>query len=70
MKASSEYILDAGEIRLLERLRLNPRKLVSGRIRGDRLTRKKGVSIEFADFRDYADGDDVRHLDWNVLARM
>lgn len=70
MKASSQYILAAGEVRQLERLRLNPRKLSGGRIRGDRLTQKKGVSIEFADFRDYVDGDDVRHLDWNVLARM
>jgi uncharacterized protein (DUF58 family) len=34
------------------------------------LTRKKGVSIEFADYRDYAQGDDLRHLDWNVLARL
>ncbi|MGI8924623.1 MAG: DUF58 domain-containing protein [Fimbriimonadales bacterium] len=70
MKAAGEFILHPGEIRLLERLRLNPRKVTGGRIRGDRLTRKKGVSIEFADYRDYTDGDDVRHLDWNVLARM
>ena len=63
-------ILDPGELRLLEGARLAPRRLSGGRIRGDRLTRKKGVSIEFADFRDYADGDDVRHLDWNVFARM
>lgn len=70
MKSAGEYIFAHSEIRLLERLRLNPRKIADGRIRGDRLTRKKGVSIEFADFRDYVDGDDVRHLDWNVLARM
>jgi uncharacterized protein (DUF58 family) len=34
------------------------------------LTKKKGISIEFADYREYADGDDLRHLDWNVLARL
>jgi uncharacterized protein (DUF58 family) len=51
-------------------MRLNPRKSFAGRVRGERLTRKKGVSIEFADYREYSDGDDLRHLDWNVLARL
>lgn len=31
---------------------------------------RKGISIEFADYRDYTEGDDLRHLDWNVLARL
>src|SRR5687768_8084626 len=70
MRATGELLLDAGDLRLLDGIRLVPRRVTGGRIRGDRLTRKKGVSIEFADFRDYVDGDDVRHLDWNVLARM
>jgi uncharacterized protein (DUF58 family) len=47
-----------------------PRKSFGGRVRGERLTKKKGISIEFADYREYADGDDLRHLDWNVLARL
>ena len=34
------------------------------------LTKKKGISIEFSDYREYSDGDDLRHLDWNVLARL
>ena len=34
------------------------------------MTQTKGVSIEFADYREYAEGDDLRHLDWNVLARL
>lgn len=63
-------ILEPREFRLLDGLRLNPRKSFSGRVRGERLTRKKGVSIEFADFREYSEGDDLRHLDWNVLARL
>jgi uncharacterized protein (DUF58 family) len=49
---------------------LTPRKSFGGRVRGERLTSKKGISIEFADYREYADGDDLRHLDWNVLARL
>lgn len=67
---SGEYVLDSREFRLLEGLRLNPRKSAPGAVRGERLTRRKGISIEFADYRDYTDGDDLRHLDWNVLARL
>ncbi len=66
----SELVLDPREFRLLEGLRLNPRKTFSGRVRGERLTKKKGISIEFSDYRDYTEGDDLRHLDWNVLARL
>jgi uncharacterized protein (DUF58 family) len=63
-------VLEPREFRVLEGLRLNPRKSFTGRIRGERLTKKKGISIEFSDYRDYAEGDDLRHLDWNVLARL
>jgi len=63
-------LLDHREFRLLEGLRLNPKKSFSGRVRGERLTKKKGISIEFSDYRDYTEGDDLRHLDWNVLARL
>jgi uncharacterized protein (DUF58 family) len=34
------------------------------------MSRQKGVSLEFADYREYAAGDDLRHLDWNILARL
>jgi uncharacterized protein (DUF58 family) len=63
-------ILSSSEFRLLERLRLNPNKAFPGRVRGERLTTRRGLSIEFADYREYTEGDDLRHLDWNVLARL
>lgn len=66
----TNLLLDSREFRLLDGLRLNPRKRFSGRVRGERMTQTKGVSIEFADYREYAEGDDLRHLDWNVLARL
>ncbi len=66
----SAMLLEPREFRMLDGLRLNPRKTFAGRVRGERLTQKKGVSIEFADYRDYTEGDDLRHLDWNVLARL
>lgn len=62
--------LAPNEARALQGLRLNPRKAVPGRAQGERLARTRGTSIEFADFREYAEGDDLRHLDWNVLARL
>lgn len=54
----------------LEKYRLRPRKSHAGAIRGERLSPKKGLSIEFADYRHYSPGDDLRHLDWNALARL
>lgn len=63
-------LLEPREFRLLEGLRLNPKKTFTGRVRGERLTKKKGISIEFSDYRDYSEGDDLRHMDWNVLARL
>jgi uncharacterized protein (DUF58 family) len=69
-EAKMNLLLDPREFRLLEGLRLNPKKSFAGRVRGERLTKKKGISIEFSDYRDYSEGDDLRHLDWNVLARL
>lgn len=54
----------------LERYRLQPRQMHAATIRGERLSPRKGLSIEFADYRHYAPGDDLRHLDWNILARL
>ena len=54
----------------MEKLHFVPRKTFSVRTRGERLSRQKGMSIEFADYRDYSDGDDLRHLDWTILARL
>src|SRR2546422_10373066 len=43
---------------------------VRGGLKGGRRSVKRGQSVEFADFRDYSLGDDLRLLDWNVLARL
>jgi len=63
-------MLDAQLLARLERLRFKPRRTLSGALRGERLSKRKGISIEFADFRPYAIGDDTRHLDWKILARL
>ena len=42
----------------------------AGAIKGERRSTKRGTSIEFADYRDYTPGDDLRRLDWNIYARL
>src|ERR671923_1750069 len=54
----------------LERLELVSRKIFVGRMKGERLSKRKGQSVEFADYRNYVVGDDLRFLDWNLLARL
>lgn len=54
----------------LERLELVSRKIFRGRMKGERRSRRKGQSVEFADFRNYVAGDDLRFIDWNLYARL
>lgn len=63
-------ILDEEFIAKIEQLEIVSRKMVSGAVKGDRLSRRRGHSSEFADFRPYVSGDDLRFLDWNVYARL
>src|SRR3990172_3348486 len=54
----------------LERMELVSRKIFRGRMKGERRSKRKGQSVEFADFRNYVPGDDLRHVDWNLYARL
>jgi uncharacterized protein (DUF58 family) len=54
----------------LEQLELVSRKIFMGRMKGERRSKRKGQSVEFADYRNYVIGDDLRHLDWNLYARL
>jgi uncharacterized protein (DUF58 family) len=65
-----DTIFDAEFMRKLERLSLVSRKLKSGVMKGERRSTKRGQSVEFADYRNYTPGDDLRRLDWNAYARM
>jgi uncharacterized protein (DUF58 family) len=55
--------------RKLSSLMLVSRKMQTSNRQGDRRSTKYGASIEFADYRDYVAGDDLRRLDWNIYAR-
>ena len=63
-------VFDEAFLRQLERLMLVARSAVRGGTKGVRRSVKRGQSVEFADYRDYTLGDDLRSLDWNVLARL
>src|ERR1043166_9790952 len=39
-------------------------------MKGERRSKRKGQSVEFADYRNYVKGDDLRFLDWNLMARL
>src|SRR5210317_1740597 len=54
----------------LERMELVSRKIFRGRMKGERRSRRRGQSVEFADFRNYVPGDDLRFIDWNMYARL
>jgi uncharacterized protein (DUF58 family) len=63
-------LFDETFLRRLEQLELASRRLTAGRMKGERRSVRRGQSVEFADYRNYAAGDDLRQLDWNVYARL
>jgi uncharacterized protein (DUF58 family) len=65
-----QTVFDEGFLRQLERLLLLMKTPVRGGLKGGRRSVKRGQSVEFADYRDYSLGDDLRQLDWNVYARL
>ena len=63
-------LLEPSLLRRLEALALQVRRAVSGQMGGERRSRRRGQSVEFADFRNYSPGDDFRLIDWNAYARL
>jgi uncharacterized protein (DUF58 family) len=54
----------------LERLSLISRRTHVGRVKGERKSPRRGSSVEFADYRPYEIGDDLRYVDWNAFGRL
>src|SRR5438876_9087085 len=70
MLDTEKPLLDPQFLTRLEQLELVSRKIFLGRMKGERRSKKKGQSVEFADYRNYVSGDDLRFLDWNLFARL
>jgi uncharacterized protein (DUF58 family) len=57
-------------LRRLEQLQLLAARRAKSAAKGERRSRARGQSVEFADFRNYVVGDDLRYLDWNLFGRL
>jgi len=67
---SSPELLDAATIRALERLTLVSLDAVIAGVAGAPMSEMRGFGLEFADYRAYTPGDDLRRLDWQVYMRL
>jgi uncharacterized protein (DUF58 family) len=63
-------LFDESTLRKLNRLTLVASRVRAGAIKGERRSSRRGSSVEFADYRNYTPGDDLRRLDWNIYARL
>ena len=57
-------------LKQLEPFHIRSNRAFRGKFRGERRSPNRGVGMEFADYRVYEPGDDLRHVDWNIYARL
>lgn len=57
-------------LRRLEQFQLLAARRAKSSARGERRSKARGQSVEFADYRNYTVGDDFRYLDWNLYGRL
>lgn len=70
MPVDPRELLDPALMSRLDALEVLTHRVFRGQQKGERRSRKKGQSVEFADYRDYVRGDDTRFIDWNIFARL
>lgn len=63
-------LLDSRLMSKLDAIDVVSRKIFSGKVQGERRSKRRGQSIDFADFRPYVHGDDLRFVDWNIFGRL
>src|SRR3954447_963118 len=63
-------LLDPQVMARLDQLDVMSRKMLAGKLKGERRSKRGGQSVEFADYRNYSIGDDLRFIDWNIYARL
>src|SRR5213082_2843418 len=66
----SDLLLDPSFMARLDQLDVMSRKLLAGKMKGERRSKRRGQSVEFADYRNFVIGDDLRFIDWNIYARL
>src|SRR4029453_7708335 len=65
-----DELLDSALMSKLDQGDILSGKILAGKLQGERRSKKRGVSVEFADYRHYVHGDDLRFVDWNIYARL
>jgi uncharacterized protein (DUF58 family) len=65
-----DSLLSTKLLRQLEQFQLLAQRRAKSSARGERRSRSRGQSVEFADYRTYVAGDDFRYLDWNLYGRL
>jgi len=65
-----DELIDSELMAKLDQVDVMSRKIFAGKLQGERRSKRRGVSVEFADYRHYAHGDDLRFVDWNIYARL
>ena len=68
-RLEASRFLDLPALAALEHMRFKTRHRIEGNYSGRHQSRQQGGSAEFTDYREYAPGEDLRRLDWKVLAR-
>ena len=63
-------LLDPDFMARLDSLDVLSRKILQGKLQGERRSKRRGQSVEFADHRPYVAGDDLRFVDWNIYGRL
>jgi uncharacterized protein (DUF58 family) len=63
-------LLDSTFMRQLENLRFVAPRTATAGLAGEHMSRRSAHAVEFADYRGYVPGDDIRRVDWNVYARL
>src|SRR6187431_871514 len=66
----NSLLLDPSFMARLDQLDVMSRKVLAGKMKGERRSKRRGQSVEFADYRNYSIGDDLRFIDWNIYARL
>jgi uncharacterized protein (DUF58 family) len=68
--SAADELLSSEFMQKLDQLDVLSRKVLQGKLKGERRSKQRGQSVEFADYRNYVVGDDLRFIDWNLYARL
>ena len=69
MEEKDTFSYDPEVLARISALKLRAMNLVEGLLSGNHRSRHKGSSVEFAEYKDYSPGDEIRHIDWKVVGK-